>query len=74
MNLPNNYEVEGQLSIFDLYSPDIWFGKTYPEPSVQTKGKTSDAYLKRFAELRIKPPQFLCLKGGQVEHERMHRG
>lgn len=62
MNLPSNYEVEGQLSIFDIFNPDIWSGKTYPEHSVQTKAKTSDAYLKRFAELKIKPPQFLCLK------------
>ena len=65
-----NYECEGQMSMFDLYGQDLWYGKTYPEHSVQTKEKISGAYLKKFAELRIKPPMYLCLKkenGHQVD-------
>ena len=62
MNLPNDYEVEGQLSIFDVFSQDLWSGRMYQEHLAQTKAKTSEQFLKKFAELRIKPPQFLCLK------------
>ena len=70
MSIPNNYKCEGQMSIFDLLSQDSWFGKTSPEPLAQTKAMTSDAYLKKFAELRIKPPLYLSLKaenGQQVD-------
>ena len=62
MSLPVNYECEGQMSIDDWLNPDSWSGKTSPEHSVQTKEKTSAAYLKKLAELRIKPPMYLCLK------------
>ena len=62
MNLPNDYEVEGQLSIFDVFSQDLWSGRMYQEHLAQTKEKTLEPYLKKFAEFRIKPPQFLCLK------------
>ena len=64
MRALNNYSCEGQMSIFDLLSQDSWFGKTSPEPLAQTKAMTSDAYLKKFAELRIKPPMYLFLGGG----------
>lgn len=64
MRALNNYSCEGQMSIFDLLSQDSWSGKTSPEPSVQTKEKTSDVFLKKFAELRIKPPMYLFLGGG----------
>ena len=61
MSLPNNYVCEGQMSIFDL---DIWCGKTYPEPSVATKEKTSELSLKRQPKLSVKMPLFLDLRGG----------
>lgn len=64
MNL-DNYVCEGQMSIFDL---DIWSGKTCPEPSVQTKEKTSDASLKKPRKSSIKMPLFLDLRGGQSGH------
>ena len=62
MSALDNYECEGQMSMFDLYGQDFLYGKTYREPSVPTKEKTLDAYSKKFAELRIKMPQYLCLK------------
>ena len=64
MSVRSNYECEGQMSMFDLFDQDIWCGRTSAELSVATKEKTLDAYLKKFAELRIKPPQYLCLRGG----------
>ena len=64
MSILDSYECEGQMSMFDIYGQDFLFGKTYQEPSVPTKGKTLDAYSKKFAELRIKMPQYLCLKKG----------
>ena len=33
-------QLEGQMSIFEVYGPDIWSGKTCQEHSVQTKEKT----------------------------------
>ena len=62
MKVLDNYSCEGQMSIFDLLSQDSWSGKTSPEPLAQTKEKTLDVFLKKFAELKIKPPQYLCLK------------
>ena len=64
MSVLDNYVCEGQMSIFDMLNQDSSCGKTSPELSVQTKEKTLDVYLKSFAELRIKPPQYLCLKKG----------
>ena len=64
MSVFDNYQCEGQISIFDILDRDSWSGKTYQEHSAQTKEKTLDAYLKKLAELRIKPPLYLCLKGG----------
>lgn len=73
MSIPNNYKCEGQMSIFDLLNQDSWSGKMSPEPSAQTKAMTSDAYLKKFAELRIKPPLYLFL-GGEVVNKWMYHG
>lgn len=50
-----------QIDISDL---GLWFGKTYPEPLVQTTGKTSEQYWKRQSELSIRPPLFLDMRGG----------
>jgi hypothetical protein len=74
MNLPNNYEVEGQLSIFDIYSPDIWYGKTSPEPLAVTKEKTSEPSLKKPRKSSVKMPLFLDLRGGALDTIRMHLG
>ena len=56
------------MSMFDIYGQDFLFGKTYPEPCQapenQIEGQTLGAFSKKFAELRIKMPQFLCLRGG----------
>ena len=73
MRALNNYSCEGQMSIFDLLSQDSWSGKTSLEPLVQTTEKTSDVFLKKFAELRIKPPMYLFL-GGEVVNKWMHHG
>lgn len=62
MKALDNYECEGQISIFEILNQDTWYGKTFQEHSVQTKETTLGAYLRKFAELKIKPPQFLCLK------------
>ena len=66
MSVLDKYECEGQMSMFDLYGRDFLFGKTYPVPCQvpenQIEEKTLDAYSKKFAELRIKMPQYLCLK------------
>ena len=64
MSVRDNYECEGQMSMFDLYDLDTWYGKTSPEHSAVTKEKTLGAYSKKFAELKIKMPQYLCLRGG----------
>jgi len=61
MSVYDNYQCEGQMSLFDL---DIWSGKMSPERSAQTKERTLESYLKKFAELRIKPPLYLCLQNG----------
>ena len=58
MNL-DNYEVEGQISIFDL---DLQFGKMYQEHSVATKEKISELSLKSWQESKKQKYQFLCLK------------
>lgn len=67
MSLPNNYEVEGQLSIFDKYSPDTWSGRMFAGLLAPIKERTLDASLKKRRELRIKPPLFLDLRGGGIQ-------
>ena len=73
MSVANSYSCEGQMSIFDFLNQDSWSGKTSPEHSVQIMERTLDAYLKKFAELRIKPPLYLFL-GGEVVNKWMHHG
>ena len=62
MSVFDNYQCEGQMSIFDLLSQDTWSGKTYQEPSVQTKEKTSDVSLKKQRKSSVKMPLFLDLR------------
>lgn len=55
--------MERQLTLFDQ---DIWFGKTYPEPSVQTKEKTSKPSLPKSSKSSApNVPMFLYLTNGQ---------
>ena len=63
MKALDNYECEGQMTLAELF-PDLWYGRTCPEHSVQTEVKTLEWYSKRFAESKIKMPQYLCLRGG----------
>lgn len=64
MSLSDDYQVEGQLSIFDLFNQDIWSGRTSQEHSAQTKEKTLDASLKKQQKSSVKAPLFLDLRGG----------
>ena len=49
---------EGQGTLF---APDSWSGRTCPEPSLQTRGKTSQpSSKKRSASQTRKPPIFKC--------------
>ena len=52
-------EVEGQVSMYDL---DIWSGKTFPEHSAVTKGRTSESSSKKSQKSKIKMPLFLDLR------------
>lgn len=54
------YEVEGQMSIFDLV--DFSFGRTSTEPSVQTEERTSEWYLKKSAGSKTPMPMCLDLR------------
>ena len=67
MSLPNNYVCEGQMTIFDILSPDGWYGKTCREPLVREpqRAVTSDASLKKPQKSQIKTPLFLDLRGGR---------
>ena len=68
MSVLDNYECEGQMSMMDLYGRDFSFGRMYQEPyqaPVKTNAeKTLGAYSKKFAELKIKMPQYLDLRKG----------
>ena len=59
------YTCENQMSFADLLSPDIWSGKTSPEPSAVTEEKTSEPFSKKPRGLQIKTPLFLDLRGGR---------
>lgn len=55
-------QMEGQESLF---GQDTWSGRTCPEPSAATVGKTSgQSSKKRSGWPSRKPPLFLCLKKG----------
>lgn len=56
-----------QGSLFDL---DIWSGKTYHEPSVPTKERTSKpSSRKSLGSSSQQLPMFLCLKGGNGQSQ-----
>ena len=53
-------QMDGQVSLF---GPDTWYGKTSPERSAPTTGKTlPQSSKKRSGSSSRKPPLFLCLK------------
>ena len=54
------YEVEGQMSIYDL---GIWSGKTSPEPCRQTEEKILGSSSKKRQGSQTKAPLFLDLRG-----------
>ena len=54
-------QVSGQMSLFDL---DMPCGRTSPEHSLPTKGRTSASSSKSFAKSKTKEPMFLDLSGG----------
>ena len=64
MRVLDNYECEGQMTFADVF-PDIWFGRTSPEHSVQTKEKTLGQSSKKRQGSSIKTPLYLCLRGGR---------
>ena len=57
----DNYECEGQLSIFDL---GLCSGKTSQEHSAATKEKISEPFSKKQRESVKRPPLFLDLRKG----------
>ena len=61
MNAKKEWE---QLTIMDVYGPDIWSGKTSQERSAATAEKTSGRSCKKPQKSQIKMPLFLDLRGG----------
>ena len=57
----NNYECEGQLSIFDL---EYGFGKTFQEPCQAMTEKISDVLLKKSQGLSSRKFLYLDLRSG----------
>ena len=68
MNVLDNYECEGQLTMFEVFGQDLWCGRMSQAPSPQTKAKTSEPSSKKRQGLSIKTPLYLCLRGG-VGHQ-----
>ena len=66
MSVFDNYQCEGQMSIFDVLDQDTWSGKTCQEHSVQTKAKTSEQSSKKLRRSQTKMPLFLDLTVGGV--------
>lgn len=63
MPIPTDYEVLGQMSLFD-FPDDFGVGKTSPEPSVPTEAKTSVSSSKRSQGSSTRRPLYLCLQKG----------
>ena len=64
MKAEKDYNLPGQLSIEDVFGPDIWFGKTYQEPLAATVEKTSTQCLKKQQRWQKGMPAYLDLRGG----------
>ena len=70
MSALNNYECEGQMTIFDFLGRDSWCGKTSEAQSRREpqEARTSESYLKKQPKSQTKMPLFLDLRtaNGQV--------
>ena len=60
-------QIEGQMSIFDCFGPDIWSGRTSQEPSAVTRAKTSELSLKKRRGSSIRMPLYLDLRSGLLQ-------
>ena len=49
----------------DIFDPDIWSGKTFPELSVQTAARTSEPSSRKPQRSQNPTPLFLDLRGGR---------
>ena len=65
MRASKDYQMEGQLSIFDVFNLDTQFGKMCVEPLVQTTEKISEPCLKKPSKWLTKTPMFLDLRKGK---------
>ena len=62
MKVSKDYQMEGQLSIFDVFNLDTQFGRMSVEPLVQTTEKISEPCLKKPSKWLTKMPMFLDLR------------
>lgn len=62
MNWSNYGEVEGQISMFDVYTPDMLYGKTCQEHSQATKERTSELSWKNLSALSNQTLLFLDVR------------
>ena len=62
MNLSNDYQCEGQLSIFDVYNQDTLFGKMSAGHSNQTGATISEPFSKKLSMSSNQMPMFLDLR------------
>ena len=72
MKVNEDYQLKGQMSIFDLLSPDSWYGKTSQEPSAAElpKEPTSKQSSKKSSKSSSRTvPIFLYLKRGGTTQE-----
>ena len=67
MSVLNNYQCEGQLSIFDVYGLDTLYGRTLTEQEVRDhrRERISALSSRKSAKSQTKTPQFLDLRGGK---------
>ena len=69
MKAKNSYEVEGQMSIFDIFNLDIWSGRMSPEHSQaeQSAEPISRPSLKKPQKWQKGMPAFLDLRNGHQQ-------
>ena len=65
MSLKDNYVCLGQMSIFDIFSQDILYGKTSTEPSAPITERTSEQFSRKQSRWQTKMPMFLDLRKGK---------
>ena len=76
MSVLNNYQCEGQLSIFDVYGLDTLYGRTLTEQEVRDhrRERISASSSRKSAKSQTKTPQFLDLRGAKMGKMRMYHG